>query len=283
MDVLYSLFDVNNQRLVNITQENTFTNTLNFVFTTLTDDILSISDPIIDRFFMNILPRIHYNVKSLILNSLSRERILASDYPNLSELKIFNVNVKVASHYFTDQQVECMIKYRRFPDVKYHLFSLPFMFDGLQFLDNTFPNIIFNHVIRLVVDDNIPFEHEFFMRIAWCFPLLKVLTVYNATSQSPILNYNDNQLYPTTIEYPYLTSLYLLLVHGDYVNRFLNDRKTHLPHLTVLSVNYNDLRNVTRNFTNDRIRLNCIQLKQLSIGPQKIAHSEDFYAYFPLL
>ncbi|CAF4987674.1 unnamed protein product, partial [Rotaria sp. Silwood1] len=101
MDVLYSLFDVNNQRLVNITQENTFTNTLNFVFTTLTDDILSISDPIIDRFFMNILPRIHYNVKSLILNSLSMERILAGDYPNLSELKIFNVNVKVASHYFT--------------------------------------------------------------------------------------------------------------------------------------------------------------------------------------
>ncbi|CAF3427224.1 unnamed protein product [Rotaria sp. Silwood1] len=203
----------------------------------------------------------------------------------MSNIEVLNLNLIIDSPvpFIDDQQVECMIKYRRFPDVKYHLFSLPFMFDGLQFLDNTFPNIIFNHVIRLVVDDNIPFEHEFFMRIAWCFPLLKVLTVYNATSQSPILNYNDNQLYPTTIEYPYLTSLYLLLVHGDYVNRFLNDRKTHLPHLTVLSVNYNDLRNVTRNFTNDRIRLNCIQLKQLSIGPQKIAHSEDFYAYFPLL
>ncbi|CAF4905940.1 unnamed protein product [Rotaria sp. Silwood1] len=157
----------------------------------------------------------------------------------MSNIEVLNLNLIIDSpvSFIDDQQVECMIKYRRFPDVKYHLFSLPFMFDGLQFLDNTFPNIIFNHVIRLVVDDNIPFEHEFFMRIAWCFPLLKVLTVYNATSQSPILNYNDNQLYPTTIEYPYLTSLYLLLVHGDYVNRFLNDRKTHLPHLTVLSLN----------------------------------------------
>ncbi|CAF4398723.1 unnamed protein product, partial [Rotaria magnacalcarata] len=58
MDVLYSLFDVNNQRLSNIIQENTFTNTLNFVLITLTDDILSISDPILDRFCINILPRI---------------------------------------------------------------------------------------------------------------------------------------------------------------------------------------------------------------------------------
>jgi hypothetical protein len=101
-DVLYSLFDVNNLRLDNIIQENTFTNTLNFVLITLTDDILSISDPILDRFCISILPRINYNVKSLILNSLSMERILlASDYPNLSELKIFNFYAKIASRYFT--------------------------------------------------------------------------------------------------------------------------------------------------------------------------------------
>jgi hypothetical protein len=102
MDVLYSLFGLNNQRLDNIIQENTSTNTLNFVLTTLTDDILSISHPILDRFCMNILPRIHCNVKSLIVNSLSMECILfAGDYPNLSELKIFNFNVKIASRYFT--------------------------------------------------------------------------------------------------------------------------------------------------------------------------------------
>jgi len=101
MDVLYSLFDINNQRLDNIIQENISINTLNFVLTTLTD-ILSISDPILDRFCMSILPKIHYNVKSLILNSLSMERILlAADYPNLSELKIFNFNLKIALRYFT--------------------------------------------------------------------------------------------------------------------------------------------------------------------------------------
>ncbi|CAF4759878.1 unnamed protein product, partial [Rotaria sp. Silwood2] len=38
MDVLYSLFDVDKQRLDILLQENIFTNTLNFVLTTLTDD-----------------------------------------------------------------------------------------------------------------------------------------------------------------------------------------------------------------------------------------------------
>ncbi|CAF1416689.1 unnamed protein product, partial [Rotaria sordida] len=102
IDILYSLFDVNNQRLDKIIKENICIHTLNFVSTTLTDDTLSISDRILDRFCMNILPRIHYNIKSIVLNSLSIERILrVAGYPNLSELKIFNFNGKIVSHYLT--------------------------------------------------------------------------------------------------------------------------------------------------------------------------------------
>ncbi|CAF3365802.1 unnamed protein product [Rotaria sp. Silwood2] len=102
IDVLYSLLDVDNQRLDIIAQENTFTNTLNFLIITLTDDILSLTDSIVDRFCTNILPRIHQNVKSLILDSLSMERILlVGDYPNLTEIKLFNFNDKIVSRYFT--------------------------------------------------------------------------------------------------------------------------------------------------------------------------------------
>jgi hypothetical protein len=102
IDVLYSLFDINNQRLDNIIQENILINTLNFVLTTLTDDTLSISDLILDRFCISILPKIHYHVKSLIINSLSMERILlVGDYPNLNQLKIFNFNGQIVSNYFT--------------------------------------------------------------------------------------------------------------------------------------------------------------------------------------
>ncbi|CAF2887789.1 unnamed protein product [Rotaria sp. Silwood2] len=507
IDVLYSLFDVNNQRLNNIIEENTFTNTLNFVLPTLTDDILSISDRMLDRFCMNILPKIHHNVKSLILNSLFMERILVvADYPNLSELKLFKFNGKIASHYFTVkspfrrifqrqitdlilvfendyneelcehyttdvygfifeffknlkhlsiielcpnsfpplllhnlpsttcysstlyklcinvmyyddllalldgrlkqlntlnvtiteqdyylthiynmnnlpdlkcfylqsgcfngtyyghvlsllhrmsniealnlhltidnqttfidgkhiynefivhmsrlrtfnfyfytfillnksvnnlskddilqtfpniiyQQVDCMFDYR-YNDIKYHLFSLPFMFDYLPFIDNVFPSIIFDHVIRLLVDDETPFEHEFFMRIACSFPLLKILSIYNRLPQLTISNKlisNDNQLCSTIIKYPYLTSLDLQFAHEDYIEQFLNDQKTYLRHLTKLKVTDYGLISVTRNFTNERTRLNCMNVKQLNISPKISIHSEDFYAYFPSL
>ncbi|CAF2038806.1 unnamed protein product [Rotaria magnacalcarata] len=104
IDVLYSLLDVDNQRLDIIAQGNIFINTLNFVFTTFTNDISSINDTMVDRFCINILPRIHYNIKSLTVDSLSMERILfCVDYPNLTELKLFNFNGKIASHYFRDK------------------------------------------------------------------------------------------------------------------------------------------------------------------------------------
>ncbi|CAM2728774.1 unnamed protein product [Rotaria socialis] len=505
IDVLYSLFDVNTQRLNNIIQENTFTNTLNFVLPTLNDDILSISDRMLDRFCMNILPKIHHNVKSLILNSFFMERILlVADYPNLSELKLFKFNGQIASRYFTVkssfrrifqrqitdlilvfendyneelcehyttdvygfifeffknlkhlsiielcpksfpplvlhnlpsttcysstlyklcinvihfddllalldgrlkqlntlnvtitekdyhlkkvytmtnlpdlkcfyvqcicfnhtyygqilpllhrmsnietlnlhlgidnpkilidnnhlhnefidrmprlrtfnfyflsfielnqsvhhlskddilqtfpkiiyQQVDCMINYGC-NNVKYHLFSLPFMFDYLPFIENVFPSIIFDHVIRLSVDDSIPFEHEFFMRIAWSFPLLRILNIYNFMPQLVIsnkLSSNDNQLCSTIIQYPYLTSLDLQFVHDDYIEQFLNDKKTYLPHLSKLNISCDGLHSVTRNFTNERTRLNCMNVKQLNITPKISIHSEDFYAYFP--
>ncbi len=57
MDVLYSLLDVDNQRLDMIAQEKTFTNTLNFVVTTITDEVLSIANSTIDRFSIDIRRR----------------------------------------------------------------------------------------------------------------------------------------------------------------------------------------------------------------------------------
>jgi len=102
--VLYSLLDINNQRLDIIVQQKTFTNNLNFVSISADDDISSISDPILDRFCSDILPRIHLNVKSLILESTSMERIfLAANYPNLTELKLFNFNHEIVSRYFTSK------------------------------------------------------------------------------------------------------------------------------------------------------------------------------------
>jgi hypothetical protein len=102
MDVLYSLMDVDNQRLDMILREEAFTKSLNFILTTITDDVLSIGDSILDRFCMKILPKIDYNIKSLTLESGSMECILlAADYPNLTEIKLYKVNDYIILHHFT--------------------------------------------------------------------------------------------------------------------------------------------------------------------------------------
>jgi hypothetical protein len=102
VDVLYSLLGINNQRLDIIAQEQIFTNILNFVsISRSNDEISKISGSVLDRFCISILPRIHRNVKSLIVESISMERILrAVHYPNLTELKLFNFNEATVSSYF---------------------------------------------------------------------------------------------------------------------------------------------------------------------------------------
>ncbi|CAF4230932.1 unnamed protein product, partial [Rotaria sordida] len=51
-------------------------------------------------------------------------------------------------------------------------------------LGNKFPNIVFSYVTHLLVQDTDPFEHEFFMRIARSFPLLKHLRIINVEPQA---------------------------------------------------------------------------------------------------
>ncbi|CAF3298665.1 unnamed protein product [Rotaria sp. Silwood2] len=501
MDVLYSIMNVGNQRLDNLVLEKTFTKTLNFVLTTSNDDIFSIDDSILNRFCINILPRIDHNVKSLILESVSMERILlAADYPNLTELKIFNFNEPIFARYFavessirrifqqitdliivykddintmlmrqypkgvhgyilkffenlkhlsitglysllslrnlplttcsssilyklcinlntfedclalldgrlkqlttfivnidgTDyhssivynmdnlpnmkcfsltcrcrnneydikilpllrrmsnleeltlniinskrntfvdgtqinneilvhmprlykfifhinteiklndlvhylsnddiqrtfanigyEQVCCIVNYLNIDIAICHVFSLPFVFDYLEYIGNTFPPIVFSHVVSLTVYDTVPFEQEFFIRIARFFPFLKELRVINFESQLHIsneLNFRDNILH-SIVQYPHLISLILMTVHIDYVEQFLNETKTHLPRLTTLTVDYDQLTIVTKNFTRNITRLNCTKIKELTIEESRV-HSKDFYVYFPLL
>jgi hypothetical protein len=102
MNVLYSLLNLGNQRFDQLVQDETFTKTLNFVVTTSTEDICPIDDLLFDQFCVDILPRIDYNVRSLILEAGSMERILhAATFSNLNQLKVFNFNEKILSDYFT--------------------------------------------------------------------------------------------------------------------------------------------------------------------------------------
>jgi hypothetical protein len=98
VDVLYSLLDINDGRLNILAQENTFTNILKFV----SIDNMSL----IDRFCIDILPRIHHNVKCFIFNAYCMERILlVTDYPNLTELIIFYFDQRIALNHFTSKHL----------------------------------------------------------------------------------------------------------------------------------------------------------------------------------
>ena len=165
------------------------------------------------------------------------------------------------------------------------IFSLPFQFDYLKDLGNKFPNIVFSYVKYLLVEDIDPFEHEFFMRIARSFPLLKHLRIFNVVSQvlDGLMTFSsDNCQVHSIIEYPHLTILDVKHAHRDYVEQFLNETKAYIPCLTKFGVFVHDLKVVTKDFTREETRRNCAKVKRIfTLG--SLVHSEDFCLYFPSL
>jgi hypothetical protein len=110
MDVLYSLIGIGVKRLDDLVQNEIFTNTLNFVST---DSYItcSINDSTLDRFCIDILPRIQYNVQYLVVEAVNMPRILfACDYPALTKFKIFNFTKNVVSRYITGNPTDILIE-----------------------------------------------------------------------------------------------------------------------------------------------------------------------------
>jgi hypothetical protein len=106
IDLLYSLFGIDNDRLDILIQDGVLPNILNFVISSMTDVKL-------DRFCACILPKNHHCIKKLILDTTSMERILlAGDYPNLTSLELFNFEQDISFRYFTGKHLTCstMIK-----------------------------------------------------------------------------------------------------------------------------------------------------------------------------
>ena len=203
-----------------------------------------------------------------------------------STIRINNLNV----HLFKDdiqqtftnalfKKVECIIN-NRYPFVTCHVFSLPFMLNKLQYIGNIFPSIIFNHVKILLIEDVIPFQHEFFIRLAWSFPLLEQLCVFNLKSQTLLLDNSNNS--NAIVKYSHLMKLDIRDVHIDYIDQFLNYTKTCLPSLIELTVDYNLLKYVTEDFTRNETRFNCRNVKKINMTEKNI-QSKDFFVYFPLL
>jgi hypothetical protein len=194
-------------------------------------------------------------------------------------------------------QIGCSMNYINESDIRYHVFSLPFIFNRIEYIGNSFTNTIFKNVSCLCINDGIPFEHEFFVRLARCFPLLESLIIINFKAQSTDSaesgHDNTNGSFEV-VQYLHLTFIDFVHAHIDYVEQMLNESKTRLPCLTELSIDYDQLKTVTNNFTRDATRLNCINVEELEFRSLSNhdddsddhsikAQSKDFHAYFPLL
>ncbi|CAF1364346.1 unnamed protein product [Adineta steineri] len=125
--------------------------------------------------------------------------------------------------------------------VTYHIFMAPFEFAELHFIENIFPNIVFNYVIKLLVCDRVSFEHEFFQRISKAFPLLQIFYVTNFMLQLHNTERSSNNTQSHEIvEFRHLTSLNISRTDITYTEQFLNETKMHLPTLSELTVKYED-------------------------------------------
>ncbi|CAF2945702.1 unnamed protein product [Rotaria sp. Silwood2] len=168
-----------NTRLDRIISDPVFTRNLTLLRYFSNRFICPLVDTVLDRFCSQTLLQIHYKIDWLNLESLSMERILlaAADYPNLHNLGLYNVDKKTAESVFAGGLFKCVYEVSLF--------------------------------------DDRPFEHEFFVRIAQAFPLLKKLSMINRTPQNQ--RTKNNNEYLSIIEYLHLIELDFLDVNDDYL------------------------------------------------------------------
>ncbi|CAF3737551.1 unnamed protein product [Rotaria sordida] len=183
------------------------------------------------------------------IKSIGLVHNLSSEDIQQTFINIEQHNVASIVHYIEPEQIVCSI------------FSIPFTFDRLEDIGNIFPNIIFSNVTYLLVQDVVPFNRKFFIRVARAFPLLKTFRIFSFDSR--LLCDLDSSQSDEIAEYRYLIYLDMLCANINNLEQFLNQGKTYVPCLTKLKVVHNNLRIVTNNFTREETRRNCAKIKRL--------------------
>ncbi|CAF5069650.1 unnamed protein product, partial [Rotaria sp. Silwood1] len=133
---------------------------------------------------------------------------------------------------FKDNQIiTCIDYFQEHKHSRYHIYSYPYQLRHYDDITNNFPGGLFKCVREITLEDEHPFEHEFFLRIAQSFPFIKVLSIKNFEPQNNKLckeSKNDNENL-SIIKYPNLTSITFYNAHDDYIEEFLIHTKICLP------------------------------------------------------
>ncbi|CAF2774806.1 unnamed protein product [Rotaria sp. Silwood2] len=142
LDVLYSFIGVN-KRFNKIVHDSIFTSSLTLFNYLPCDCIYPLPDLMLDRFCLQILPKIHHKIKWLDLEPLSMKRILLSaNYPNLFGLGIYNIEIQTASNLFTD---ETSLMHR----FKNQILSVVIETIGIQGRSINLDTLIFTHIFNM--------------------------------------------------------------------------------------------------------------------------------------
>ncbi|CAF2453017.1 unnamed protein product [Rotaria sp. Silwood2] len=99
--VLYSLIDIN-KRLNTIVSDSIFTKSLTLMPPFSNDLSYHYTDTILDRFCLEIFPKVHGKIEWLNIESSSMKRtLLSTNYPNLHGLGLYSLTSETARDLFT--------------------------------------------------------------------------------------------------------------------------------------------------------------------------------------
>ncbi|CAF0927994.1 unnamed protein product [Rotaria sordida] len=226
ISLFYSLIGVN-RRLNKIIHDSIFTNRLTFLrflpvplteFNDLPSYLAySLPDPIVNRFCFQILPRIHNKIEWLNVEPFSMKRIfLATNYPNLSGLGLYNIQVEQAMHLFS----------------KLHVYLKNFN-DCLYLLDGRFNQLRILHVnIDCIIISNLTINNKEKL------PNLKSFSLYC----NRCTKFYDESILPLLHRMLNLENLHLSVkVYGNKTFHNGNDLKiniiNHMPLLNKFTFN----------------------------------------------
>jgi hypothetical protein len=178
--------------------------------------------------------------------------------------------------------VGCYIDYLLNERGRCHIYSLPFTMERINAITNKFlSDGIFMNVRKVYVNDPMrSIEYNFFDLISKTFPLLEDLTVLCMVNQNKL---DEHKQIFSIIKYSRLITLDLIMSHLDYTKQFLFNTNTRLPRLTTLHIDYENLVNVTEDFTSNITHDNCANLKNIIFHKHPRIFGKNFSTYFPLV
>ena len=163
-----------------------------------------------------------------------------------------------------------------------HIYSYPYpsqvsYYDGIT---NNFPVGIFQRVRKVSLQDEQPFEHEFFLLISQSFPFVERLKIHNRKAQRNKRFRKSPNEHFSIIEFPYLADLCLNYAHADYYEQFLSQNKSCLPNDIHVTMDYRLAKEITHNFRRNITRKNCAKMRSVYFQ-SKLTFPDHIKDYFP--